>query len=225
MFASRVVGLPDRTRQMLLLAALDGTGDLAAVEAAASDRAGVDDLAPAEQHQHRLVTVSTDNRRLSFRHPLIGSAVGELATAAERRRAHRALADVLGDRLERRAWHLGEAAVGPDETIAALLEEAARRRLRRGDALGAVAALTRAAGLSPAASEESRRLAEAAYVGVDSSSTLDDAPRLLAGAQAHPTGQQSLHAAAASAFLLINRDGDMDTAYTNYRSPGSRRPG
>jgi hypothetical protein len=223
MFASRVVGLPDRTRQMLLLAALDGTGDLAGVEAAASDRAGVDDLAPAEQH--RLVTVSTDNRRLSFRHPLIGSAVVELATAAERRGAHRALADVLGDRLERRAWHLGEAAVGPDETIAALLEEAARRRLRRGDALGAVAALTRAAGLSPAASEESRRLAEAAYVGVDSSSTLDDAPRLLAGAQAHPTGQQSLHAAAASAFLLINRDGDMATAYTNYRSPGSRRPG
>ncbi|WP_426570210.1 ATP-binding protein [Streptomyces canus] len=211
MFASRVAGLPDRTRQMLLLAALDGTGDLAAVEAAASDRAGVDDLAPAEQH--RLVTVSTDNRRLSFRHPLIGSAVVELATAAERRRAHRALADVLGGQLERRAWHLGEAAVGPDETIAALLEEAARRRLRRGDALGAVAALTRAAGLSPAASEESRRLAEAAYVGVDSSGELDDASRLLAGAQAHPTGQQSLHAAAASAFLLINRDGDMDTAY------------
>ncbi|GAA3592809.1 LuxR family transcriptional regulator [Streptomyces osmaniensis] len=211
MFASRVSGLPDRARQLLLLAALDGTGDLTAVEAAAAGRAGVDDLAPAEQH--RLVTVSTDNRRLAFRHPLIGSAVVELATAAERRRAHRALADVLGDRPERRAWHLGEAATGPDETIAALLEDAARRRLRRGDALGAVAALTRAAGLSPTASEESRRMALAAYVGVDSSGELDDASRLLAGAQAHPAGQQSLHAAAASAFLLINKDGDMDTAY------------
>ncbi|MFF4836322.1 helix-turn-helix transcriptional regulator [Streptomyces sp. NPDC001315] len=211
MFASRVAGLPGPTRQMLLLAALDGTGDLAAVEAAAADRAGVDDLTPAEQN--RLVTISTDNRRLAFRHPLIGSAVVELATAAERRRAHQALADVLGDQLERRAWHLGEAAVGPDKTVAALLEEAARRRLRRGDALGAVAALTRAAGLSPTASDESRRMAEAAYVGVDSSGELEDASRLLAGAQAHPAGQQSLHAAAASAFLLINRDGDMDTAY------------
>ncbi|MEV7074773.1 ATP-binding protein [Streptomyces sp. NPDC091972] len=211
MFASRVAGLSSPTRLMLLLAALDGTGDLAAVEAAAAGRAGVDDLSPAEQK--RLVTISTDNRRLSFRHPLIGSAVVDLAPAAERRRAHRALADVLGDQLERRAWHLGEAAVGPDETVAALLEEAARRRLRRGDALGAVAALTRAARLSPAASDESRRLAEAAYVGVDSSGDLDDASRLLAGAQAHPTGQQSLHAAAAAAFLLINRDGDMDTAY------------
>ncbi|MFD0391905.1 hypothetical protein ACFQ3Z_00835 [Streptomyces nogalater] len=127
------------------------------------------------------MTVSADNRRLSFRHPLIGSAVVEPATASERRRAHQALADVLGDQLERRAWHLGEAARGPDAMVAALLEEAARHRLRRGDALGAVTALTRAAGLSPTAADESRRLAEAAYVGVDSSGELEDASRLLAG--------------------------------------------
>ncbi|CAG6390791.1 LuxR family transcriptional regulator [Actinacidiphila cocklensis] len=212
-FAERVAGLPDRSREMLLIAALDGTGDLACVEAATAGRGSVDDLAPAERS--RLVTVSADNQRLSFRHPLIGSTVVDLATASERRRAHQALAGVLGDQLERRAWHLGEAAVGRDETVAALLEEAARRRLRRGDALGAVSALTRAAGLSPAAADESRRLAEAAYVGVDSGGELEDASRLLAGAQlAHPaTGRESLHAAAASAFLLINRDGDIDTAY------------
>ncbi|MEU3415391.1 AAA family ATPase [Streptomyces sp. NPDC006658] len=167
MFASRVAGLPEPSRELLLIAALDGTGDLATIEAAAAGRAAIDDLAPAERS--RLVTVSADNRRLSFRHPLIGSAVVELATASERRRTHQALADVLGDQLERRAWHLGEAARGPDATVAALLEEAARRRLRRGDALGAVTALTRAAGLSPTAADESRRLAEAAYVGVDSS--------------------------------------------------------
>ncbi|GGM23089.1 LuxR family transcriptional regulator [Streptomyces fumigatiscleroticus] len=212
-FASRVAGLPVRSRELLLIAALDGTGDLAPVEAAGAGRAAVDDLAPAERN--RLVTISSDNRRLSFRHPLIGSAVVELATAAERRRAHQALADVLKDQPERRAWHLGEAAMGPDETVAALLEEAARLRLRRGDALGAVAALTRASGLSPAAADESRRLAEAAYVGVDSGGELEDASRLLAGARlVHPTtGQQSLHVAAASAFLLINQDGDIDTAY------------
>jgi len=212
MFASRVAELPDRSRELLLIAALDGTGDLASIEAAAAGRATVDDLAVAEHG--RLVTVSADNRRLSFGHPLIGSAVVELATAAERRRSHQALADVLGDQPGRRAWHLGEAAVGPDETVAALLEEAARHRLRRGDALGAVTALTRAAGLSPAAADESRRLAEAAYVGVDSGGELDDASRLLTGARlVHPTGQESLHAAAASAFLLINRDGDIGTAY------------
>ncbi|MEV5607462.1 AAA family ATPase [Streptomyces sp. NPDC052225] len=213
LFASRVAELPDSSRELLLIAALDGTGDLAAIEAAAAGRAVVDDLAPAERG--RLVTVSAGNRRLAFRHPLIGSAVVELATAAERRRAHRALADALDDQLERRAWHLGEAATGPDEQVASLLEETARRRLRRGDALGAVTALTRAAGLSPSAADESRRLAEAAYVGVDSSGELADATRLLAGARlVHPdTGQESLHAAAAAAFLLLNTDGDIATAY------------
>ncbi|MER6165574.1 ATP-binding protein [Streptomyces violaceorubidus] len=211
LFASRVAGLTDRCRELLLIAALEGTGDLASIEAAGAGRAVVDDLVPAEQD--RLVTISADNRRLSFRHPLIGSAVVELATAADRRRAHEALAEVLEDQPERRAWHLGEAAVGPDETVAALLEEAAHRRLRRGDALGAVTALTRAAGLSPAPADESRRLAEAAYIGVDSGGELEDASRLLARL-AHPeTGEESLHAAAASAFLLINKDGDIDTAY------------
>ncbi|GGN91305.1 hypothetical protein GCM10011579_088050 [Streptomyces albiflavescens] len=130
-FASRVAELPGHSRELLLIAALDGSGDLASVEAAAAGRAAVDDLAPAEQN--RLVTISADNRRLSFRHPLIGSAVVELATASERRRAHQALADALRDQLERRAWHLGEAALGPDETVAGLLEEAARHRLQRGD--------------------------------------------------------------------------------------------
>ncbi|MET7518941.1 AAA family ATPase [Streptomyces sp. NPDC005480] len=212
MFASRVAGLPESSRELLLLAALDGTGDLASIEAAASGRASVDDLALAEQK--RLVTVSEDNRQLVFRHPLIGSAVVELATAAERRRAHEALADVLSDQLERRAWHLGEAAVGPDEAVAALLEEAARCRLRRGDALGAVTAMTRSAGLSTTAADESRRLAEAAYVGVDAGGELEDASRLLAGSRlVEPNGREPLHAAAASAFLLINRDGDIDTAY------------
>ncbi|WP_042394950.1 ATP-binding protein [Streptacidiphilus carbonis] len=211
-FAARVVDLPERCRELLLIAALDGTGDLASIEAAAAGHGTADDLTPAERA--RLVHISSDNRHVSFRHPLISSAVVELATASERRRAHQALAEVLVDQAERRAWHLGEATVGPDETVAALLEEAARRRLRRGDALGAVSALTRAAELSPAAADESRRLAEAAYVGVDSSGELDDASRLLAGArQVHSIGQESLHAAAASAFLLINRDGDVETAY------------
>ncbi|PSM42914.1 LuxR family transcriptional regulator [Streptomyces dioscori] len=212
LFASRVAHLPAAGRDLLLTAALEGTGDLASIEAAVAGRATVDDLVPAERD--RLVTVSPHNRRLFFRHPLIGSAVVGMATAAERRRVHRALADVLRDQPERRAWHLGEAAVGPDAAVAALLEEAAHHRLRRGDALGAVTALTRAAGLSTVAADESRRLAEAAYIGADAGGELEDASKLLAGARlVHPTGQESLHAAAASAFLLINKDGDIDTAY------------
>ncbi|GHB13810.1 LuxR family transcriptional regulator [Streptomyces tendae] len=212
LYASRVAALPERVRELLLIAALDGTGDLAVIGAAGGVQGVVDELGPAERE--RLVSISDLTRRLSFRHPLIGSAVVEEATTAARRRAHQALADVLTDQPERRAWHLGEAASGPDEAVAALLEQTARHRIRRGDALGAVAALTRAAGLSPEPANESRRLAEAAYIGADAGGELEDASRLLAGARlVHPTGQDSLHAAAASAFLLINRDGDIDTAH------------
>ncbi|WP_153183124.1 helix-turn-helix transcriptional regulator, partial [Streptomyces sp. E5N91] len=179
---------------------------------AAGGRAFIDDLAPAEHD--RLVEVSTGTRQLTFRHPLIGAAVVAQATASERRRAQQALAEALVDHPERRAWHLGEAAVGPDEEVAALLEQAARLRMRRGDALGAVAALTRAAGLSPQPGDRSRRLAEAAYIGTEASGELVDASRLLDGArEADPTGHHSLHAAAVSAFLLLNKDGDIGTAH------------
>ncbi len=211
LFATRVNGLPAGTRELLLLAALDGTGDLATAEAAAG-RSGLTDLEPAERA--RLVRISDVPRRLTFQHPLIGAAVVAQAPAADRRAAHRALADALTDRPERRAWHLGEATVTPDETVAAQLQRAARLRLARGDALGAVAALTRAAELSPAPADVSRRLAEAAYIGADSGGELADASRLLAGARrVDPGGPQPLLAAAASAFLLLNGDGDIDTAH------------
>ncbi|MFF4903025.1 AAA family ATPase [Streptomyces sp. NPDC001068] len=212
LFAARVADLPQQSRELLLIAALEGTGDLSVIEAAAGGRTAVDLLEPAERN--RLVAISVAARRLSFRHPLIGSAVVGQATAADRRRAHRALADALTDHPERRAGHLGEATTSPDETVAELLEQAARRRLGRGDALGAVAALTRAAVLSPAPADESRRLAEAAYIGADAGGGLADASRLLAGARrAAPTARESLHAAAASALLLINQEGDVGTAH------------
>ncbi|WP_225847483.1 AAA family ATPase [Streptomyces sp. HPF1205] len=212
LFASRVAELPEATRDMLLVAALDGTGDLSTIEAAVAGRAGVRDLGPAEHD--RLVTVSGEPRRLSFQHPLIGSAVVAQAGAADRRWAHQALADVTHDRPERRAWHLGEATFAPDENVAAQLEQAARLCLRRGDAIGAMTALTRAAGLSPAAADQGRRLAEAAYIGVDAGGELAGASRLLAGSRrADPTGRGSLYAAAAASFLLINEEGDIDTAH------------
>ena len=67
------------------------------------------------------------------------------STTAERQRAHRALAEALDDHPEQRAWHLGEAATGPDEDVAALLERSAQLANSRGDAVGAIARLNRAA--------------------------------------------------------------------------------
>ena len=128
MFASQVTELPARARRLLLLAALDGSGDLHVLQTAGST--WTDDLAQAEHA--RLARIDAGTGRLAFRHPLIRSALVELATGEDRRQAHRTLAEQLAEQPERRAWHLGEAVAGPDEPVAALLEEVATQILRRG---------------------------------------------------------------------------------------------
>jgi hypothetical protein len=69
--------------------------------------------------------------RLAFHHPLMRSAVVDLSQADERRSAHRALADVWADQPDRRSWHLAEATVEPDESVAAQLEATAAQPLPR----------------------------------------------------------------------------------------------
>ena len=211
LFASRASALPAPARWLLLLAVLDGSGDLRVLQAAAGQQQ-IEDLAPAEQAG--LVHVDDRTGRLVFRHPLTRSAIVELSTSGDRRRAHRALAAQLADQPERRAWHLGQAAVEPDEQIASLLEETAQRILRRADAVGAVSALLRAAELSPARSDRSRRLAQAAFVGASVTLEVDTVSPLLSDArQAGPESGTSLLTAAAAAFVLLNGDGDVITAH------------
>ena len=135
LFAYRASDLPEPARRLLLLAVLEGTGDLRVLRAAAGHQ-DIGDLAPAEQSG--LVRVNEGTGRLVFRHPLTRSAIVDLSTSGDRRRAHRALADQLADQPERQAWHLAEAASEPDERVAGLLEEAAHRILHKGDAVGAV---------------------------------------------------------------------------------------
>lgn len=215
LFVSRVSGLPPAARRLLLLATMDGTGDLRVLQTSARHAgysADLDELGPAEQDQ--LVSIDYGTRQVVFRHPLIRSAVVAVSTGAERRAAHRILAQVLVNQPERRAWHLGEASVEPDEQVAALLEIAAQRVSARGDALGAVAALLRAADLSPHGPDRARRLAEAAYIGADATGQLRSASELLEDARrADPDLTGSLRSAAAAVYLIINGDGDIDTAH------------
>ncbi|TDD46024.1 helix-turn-helix transcriptional regulator [Nonomuraea terrae] len=210
LFTSRIADLPARTCRLLLLAALDSTGDLGVLEAATGGC--LEELGPAERAG--LAGVDLATRRLIFRHPVVRSTVVNFFTEAERRRARRALADALADQPERQAWQLADATIGADERVAALLEQVSRRALRCGDAAGAVAALLRAADLSPRSADRSRRLAEAAYVGANVTGGLRDVPRLLVDARrADPGLDRSLEAAVATAYLLINGEGDADTAY------------
>ena len=215
LFGSRIAELPASTRELLLLTALDGSASLPVLRAAAELSGNDDplaDLAPAERAG--LIKVDEGRRRVCFGHPLIRSAVVELSTVAERRTAHTALAGALLDAPDRRAWHLAEASLVPDEDVATLLEEAAHRVLRRGDAVGAVGLLTKAAELTPSASGRGRRLAEAAYIGAEGAGELVNASELLAGARlADPDGSGNVYAAIAAVYLLINDDCDIDTAH------------
>ncbi len=212
LFAAHVGGLPARAQRLLLLAALDATGDLRILGALGKSSDGLEELAVAERSQILYVDAST--HRLAFRHPLIRSAVVELATAAERRQAHQDLAALFAGQPHRRAWHLAEATPGPDEQVAGLLEDTAGRVLQRGDAVGAVAALVRAAELSPGRAEQGRRLAQAAYIRADMTGDLRHALQWLADSRASSAALRgSLQAAVTAAHLLLNGEGDIETAH------------
>jgi DNA-binding CsgD family transcriptional regulator len=210
LFRSRVGALPERPQRLLLLMALDASGDVRLLQATGDHQQGLDELAVAE----RARLASLNAHRLTFRHPLIRSAVVELSTVVERRRAHATLAELWADQPDRHVWHLAEATVGRDEHVASLLEEAGDRVLRRGDGVGAVNTLVRAAELSPNARDRARRLAEAAYIGAHVTGELQGASQLLADARrADPERRDSLEAATTAASVLLNADGDVDTAH------------
>ncbi|AXB42148.1 AAA family ATPase [Amycolatopsis albispora] len=151
-FAADLAGLPEATREALLLVAAD---ELAAPGLA-------DELAPAERAG--LLRIAGGVR---FRHPLIRSAIYHGAPLAARRRAHRELARLLAAEPDRRAWHLAAAAEAPDEEIAAALEDSASRARERGGYAAAATALERAAELSPDSDDRARRLVTAAGVAVN----------------------------------------------------------
>jgi DNA-binding CsgD family transcriptional regulator len=216
-FSSPVSALPAAARHLLLLAALEGTGDLSLLRAAAAVVCEIDDLVPAEQAG--LVHVDESSHRVIFSHPLIRSAVRELSASGEVRRAHQALARQLTDQPERRAWHLAGAAAEPDEGVACLLEQVAHQTLDR-DPGWAVTALMRAAQLSPQHRDRSRLLAEAACLSATVTGELPLARQLLTEARRaalEPGGSltpdASLHAAVADACLLLNGGDDIDTVH------------
>jgi DNA-binding CsgD family transcriptional regulator len=208
-FAVRTAALPGQAREALLRVAVDNRADLRHL---LHDGLTADDLAPAESAD--LVTVDRRAMTVTFRHPLIRSAIVGSAAPADLRRAHAAIADQLDDDPARQAWHLSEATITPDEDVAAHLEVAAHTFLARGDAPMAATLLIRAARLSPLGSSAARRLAEAASLAAQVTGDLGDAARLLDEARRlDPRVTNSLHAASAAAYITVNRDGDVDTAF------------
>jgi DNA-binding CsgD family transcriptional regulator/tetratricopeptide (TPR) repeat protein len=160
LYRSRVRALPADARTLLLILAADQLGDAARVWQAAG-RLGVGPEAMELPAVERLVT-STHSPQ--FRHPLMQSIVYYGAPPAARWRVHQALAaitDPVRD-ADRRAWHLAQAASGPDEEVARELERSADRvRGRYGWAMSADF-LERSAGLTADCGRKARRLVAAA---------------------------------------------------------------
>ncbi|MBO1752525.1 helix-turn-helix domain-containing protein [Actinotalea sp. BY-33] len=211
LFATRIMSLPAATRRLLLLAALDGSGSLTTL-AEASGTAGLSDLGAAERDH--LVMVDERSGVISFRHPIVKSALVEISTHDDRREAHQRLAEIFADQPERRGHHIAEAAEAPDETVAVVVERGAHLTLERGDVVGGVSRLLRAADLSPDRRDRSRRLAHAAFIGAFAAGELENSSQLLRDAtDGDPTLAATLHAAVATAYMLVNSDGDVEMAY------------
>ena len=180
-FKQRLEALPDDTRQLLLVAAAEPTGDPAVLWRAA-ERRGITGGALEPAESAGLIEVEG---RVRFRHPLVRSAIYRSATAEQRRRGHRALAEATDVQVDpdRRVWHLAEAAAGPDERTAAELERSAGRAQARGGVAAAAAFLERAAALTPEPSLRAERALAAAQMTYEAGA-LDDAVALLAIAEA-----------------------------------------
>jgi DNA-binding CsgD family transcriptional regulator len=185
-FQRRLAPLSPDLRRLLLVAAVEPAGEPALVRRAAQ-RLGidVDAMDPGE-----FVGLLQTGERITFRHPLVRSAIYREATSEERREAHRALAEVTDPErdTDRRAWHLAHAARGPDEDVAGELERSAGRARDRGGLAAAAAFLERSAKLTPDPSQRAQRAVAAAQAKLQAGA-FDAAVDLLAMAEAGPLGE------------------------------------
>ena len=156
-FARQLADLPAHTREALLIASAMQTGrhDLFV---AALERRGLpaDALEPARRRGWCAI-----DGRVDFAHPLLRSAIYHAADPVERRAATRRWPRWPARR-RRRAWHLAEAPMAPDEEVAEALETAAAEARSRRGLSRAARAFERAANLSTDDVARARRLLEAA---------------------------------------------------------------
>jgi len=153
----RIDALAPTTKAALVVLAA-AAGEDAAPIAHAPRELGIDldSLAEAE----RAGIVRLEPGVVTFTHPLYRSAVYHNAPRDERRAAHRALANALQDATTRprRALHLVEATIEPDDEVAAELEAAAAELTSRAAHPQAGMFLERAAALSPDPGRRAARL-------------------------------------------------------------------
>ena len=163
-FARQLDALPEQARRLLLLAAADPSGDRALVWRAAR-RLGIAVQKAGPAVEAGLVEFGAPVR---FRHPLVRSATYRSASLSERQQVHAALAEVTDPQADpdRRAWHRAQAAAGPDEEVAAELEQSAGRAQARGGMAAAAAFLERSVLLTADPARHAERTLAAAQASM-----------------------------------------------------------
>jgi DNA-binding CsgD family transcriptional regulator len=161
-FRERVERLPAASQRLLLVGAAEPIGDPTLLWRAAERL----DLGPEAVGPGEAAGLLTLGARVTFRHPLLRSAIYRAASPKERRNAHQALAAATDPELDpdRRAWHRAQAAVAPDEDVAAELERSADRARARGGLAAAAAFLERSAALTPDPAHRAGRELNAAQI-------------------------------------------------------------
>jgi DNA-binding CsgD family transcriptional regulator len=179
-FVRRLEALSPDARRLLLLAAAEPVGDPLLL-LRASERLGVA-LPAVEAETDGLLVIG---ERVTFRHPLVRSAVYRSVPPQQRRAVHLALAEATDAQADpdRRAWHLAAAALGPDEKVALELEQSAGRAQARGGLAAATAFLQRALELTAEPARRADRALSAAQAALQAGA-FDIARGLLATAEA-----------------------------------------
>ena len=180
-FEQRLRALPEDARLLLLVAAAEPVGDPLLLWRAV-DRLGIGTAAATVGEAEGLLSIGA---RVTFRHPLVRSAVYRSAPTDTRRVAHTALAEATDPENDpdRRAWHRAAAAARPDEAVAEELERSAGRAQARGGVAAAAAFLEQAVALSTVPERRTDRALAAADASLRAGA-FDTALAMLAAAEA-----------------------------------------
>ena len=206
-FGGRLQNLDEPARAELLRGALDGVATGGVGSAPTRTRYLMRGVEAALEYGMLVI----DSRgEMVFKHPLVRAAVIQASTANQRRAAHALLAGLYPDDVVRRAAHLANANVDPDQAVADTLAEAAELTIRRGGARQAVELLRRAAELSKRPRRREQLLADAAFVA-SQAAQLDEAERLVDDVGLG--GRASATALLTSSYVALYRDGDVTATH------------
>ena len=195
----RVLALPPESRDFLLAAASHAHPTIAIAEEV-SGIARASGLGPALDAR----VVELDGQRIRFTHPLLAAGVYESASPLRRVEVHRRLAELLEDP-EARAWQLAAAVDEPDESVAAVLEDAASRAHDRGALRAAALLLDRSGEMTPSilSGARVRRFAEAGELHFEAGDSPRAETRLRDLVDALPAGPDRARALSALARIRI----------------------